>query len=110
LGALLYWTGFRTAARTCYAEAATLHPENPIGHVNLANALLEKGDLLLAREHFEKALSIAPDFEEAHQGLGNLFWAQGDEEACKEHRRLAFQPQRHCDALSRACAPFPCFC
>ena len=67
------------------------HPENPIGHVNLANALLERGELVLAREHFEKALSIAPDFEEAHQGLGNLFWAQGDEEACKKHQRLAFQ-------------------
>lgn len=93
LGALLYSTGFRAAARTCYAAAAKHHPENPIGHVNLANALLEEGDLAPAREHFEKALRIAPDFADAHRGLGNLFWALGDEEASRRHQRLGFQKQ-----------------
>src|SRR5450432_2947334 len=34
LGALLFATGYRTAARTCYAEATTRHPNNPTGHVN----------------------------------------------------------------------------
>jgi len=89
----LYSTGFRAAARTCYAAAAEHHPENPVGHVNLANALLEEGDLVPAREHFEKALRIAPDFADAHRGLGNLFWALGDEEASKRHQRLGFQKQ-----------------
>jgi hypothetical protein len=91
LGAILHASGFRTAARTCYAEAAARHPENPIGHVNLANALLEEGDLVPARDHFEKALQIAPDFADAHRGLGNLFWMLGDEEASKRHQRLGFQ-------------------
>ncbi len=93
LGAILYSRGFRTAARTCYAEAAARHPENPVGHVNLANALVEDGNLVPAREHFEKALSLAPDHADAHRGLGNLFWALGDEEASKRHQRLGFQNQ-----------------
>src|ERR1700722_222063 len=34
LGVLLYSTGFRTAARTVYAETVARHPGNPKGHVN----------------------------------------------------------------------------
>ena len=41
LGTLLYNTDFRSAARLTYAEAVKHHPDNPVGHINLANALLE---------------------------------------------------------------------
>ncbi len=37
LGALLKDMGYRSAARTAYAQAVACHPDNPIGHVNLAN-------------------------------------------------------------------------
>ena len=38
LGVLLHAAGFRSAARTAYTEAVTRHPDNPKGHLNLANA------------------------------------------------------------------------
>ena len=49
LGALLYQAEFRTAARTCYAEAVKHHPDQPAGHINLANALLANGEAGAAR-------------------------------------------------------------
>ena len=44
LGTLLHATGYRTAARTAYAEAAARHPDDAMSHVNLANVLYESGE------------------------------------------------------------------
>jgi Tfp pilus assembly protein PilF len=67
LGTLLYATGYRSAACTAYARAATVHPGDPMGHVNVANVLRETGELAAARGHYETALRLAPDHAEAHQ-------------------------------------------
>jgi hypothetical protein len=91
LGALLHSTGFRTAARTCYAEAVARYPDNPMGHVNFANALLENEEIDLARGHYEEALRLAPDHAEAHQGLANLLRESGEEEAAERHRQKGFR-------------------
>jgi tetratricopeptide (TPR) repeat protein len=91
LGALLHSTGFKTAARTCYAEAAMHHPDNPTGHVNLANVLLENEEWELTREHYETALRLVPDHAEAHQGMANLLRGLGHDEAAETHRRAGFQ-------------------
>ncbi len=91
LGALLHSTGFKTAARTCYAEAVAKHPDNPAGHVNFANALLENDEWNLARAHYEKALRLVPDHAEAHQGLARLLREMGEEDAADLHRRAGFQ-------------------
>ena len=90
LGTLLYNTGFRTAARTAYAEAVRQHPDNPIGRINLANALAAAGEVDGASLHYEVALKVAPDHPDAHQGLANLLQDQGDFEAAEHHRQLSY--------------------
>jgi len=94
LGTLLYFTGYRTAARSAYTEAIRLHPDQPMAHVNLGNMFLEAGDLAAAREHYESALSISPQFAEAHQGLGNLLAELGQEEAAAQHQRAGHWDRR----------------
>jgi glutathione synthase/RimK-type ligase-like ATP-grasp enzyme len=91
-GSLLYRTGYRSAARTAFAQAAACHPGQPAGHVNLAN--------LLARSHYLAALAADPECREAHQGLGNVLAALGDARGAAEHRRRGwsdrvFTPWRH---------------
>ena len=91
LGAQLYRTGYHSAARTTYTQAVRCHPTEPIGHVNLANLLLEDGDLPAARRHYELALQIAPDFPEAHQGLGNVLMVCGELAEAQHHWRLGYR-------------------
>ena len=87
LGALLYDTDFRAAARSCYAEAVRCHPDNPIGHINLANALLANDEAESARGHYEAALRLAPDHPDAHQGMANLLQALGRGDEAQTHIR-----------------------
>lgn len=69
LGNLALAGGFRSAARTAYAEAVRHHPANPLLRVNLANALRADNDLAGARLHYEAALAIDPGMHDAHQGM-----------------------------------------
>jgi tetratricopeptide (TPR) repeat protein len=91
LGALLYRTGYHSAARTTYERVVTCHPGQPIGHTNLGNLLYEAGDPDGARRHYEIALRLAPEFPEAHQGLGNVLAACGDAAAAEHHWRLGYR-------------------
>lgn len=91
LGVLLHATGYRTAARTCYAQAAALHPDNPIAQVNLGNALCEEEDWAQARRHYEQALSLVPDHPEAHQGLARVLRELGEEAVAETHRQAGYQ-------------------
>lgn len=91
LGVLLQSTGFTTAARTCYAQAVAVHPDNPTGHVNFANLLCEDEEWALARQHYERVLSLAPDHAEAHQGLANVLRELGDPVAAESHRQAGFR-------------------
>ncbi len=93
LGVVLHATGYRTAARTAYAEAVRRHPDNPKGHLNLANALLKNRDFEPARRHFEIALRLIPDYAEAHQGLASALTELGDAAAAQQHRTLGFRHQ-----------------
>ena len=78
LGVLAHASGRRTAARSAHAQAVRLHPDKPIGHVNLANILAEEGRDAEAAAHYEAALRLDPDLPEAHQGLARLFAARRD--------------------------------
>lgn len=91
IGTLLYNADFRTAARTAYAEAVKHHPDNPIGRINLANALLANEQPNEAREHYAAALALAPDHPDAHQGMANLLQDLGEEDAAEEHRQLSYR-------------------
>ncbi len=89
-GSLLYQTDFRTAARTVFAQAVLHHPGNPIGHVNLANALMYAGEVEAARSHLETALKLDPDHAPAHGRLSELLHQLGDLEGMRRHRALGF--------------------
>ena len=92
-GVLLHETNFRTAARTLFAQAVTQHPDEPMGHVNLANLVMYEDELELAREHFETALRLDPANIHAHQRLSGLLHDLGDLEGMRRHRKLGFAPE-----------------
>ncbi len=89
-GALLYQHDFRTAARTCYAEAIRHHPDNATGRINLAGALLADGQTDEARVQYVAALSLAPDHPDALQGMANLLQDLGDSSAAEAYRRRSY--------------------
>ena len=91
LGTLLYNTDYRSAARLAYAEAVKHHPDNPVGRINLANALLADGQHDGAREHFEAALRLAPDHPDANQGMANLLQDLGEADAAERLRQRSYR-------------------
>jgi hypothetical protein len=90
-GTMLLDSGFRDAARTVFGAAVQHHPQNPMGHVNLANLLLRVGEPAQARIHFEAALRLDPDHLHAHRGMGNLLAETGDEAGARRHRDRGFK-------------------
>ncbi len=46
-------------------EAVKWHPEDAVGHTNLASLYLTEGDVAQARVHFERALAIDAEPESA---------------------------------------------
>jgi hypothetical protein len=89
LGNLALAGGFRSAARTAYAEAIKHHPANPIARVNLANLLRGDNDSAAARLHYEAALAIDPQMHEAHQGMAWVL-KDIDRDAAEKHLKMGF--------------------
>jgi glutathione synthase/RimK-type ligase-like ATP-grasp enzyme len=84
-GTLLFGMGMIAAACRVYAEAIAHHPDNPAGHVNLANILLRANRLDEAKQHYEIALRLDPAHPQAHQGLGAVLSDLGDHAAARRH-------------------------
>jgi hypothetical protein len=89
-GTLLTNIGAIDAACRVYAEAIAHQPQNPIGHVNLANLLLRANRHADAREHYETALRIDPEHAQAHQGLGAVLSDLGDRARARYHFQKGF--------------------
>jgi len=89
-GGLLHRTGYRTAARTVFAQAVACHPGCPEARVNLANALRVAGEPDAAHAHFAAALAADPLHARAHQGLGDLLAERGDQDGAAYHWRLGY--------------------
>jgi hypothetical protein len=83
--------GATDAACRVYSEAITHHPDNPMGHVNLANLFLRANKHEQARTHYEAALKADPDHAPAHQGLGAVLADNGDRDGAQEHFRRGFR-------------------
>lgn len=90
-GTLVLNAGYKDAARSLFGEAIRHHPDNPSGHVNLANLLFQSGEQEQARLHFEAALRIDPDHVHAHRGMGYLLGEMGDAAGARRHRDKAFK-------------------
>jgi hypothetical protein len=89
LGNLALAGGFRSAARTAYAEAVRCHPGNPVARVNLANVLRGDNDIAGARLHYEAALAIDSRMHQAHQGMAWVL-KEIDRDAAERHLQLGF--------------------
>jgi hypothetical protein len=89
-GALLTQMGAIDAACRVYSEAIAHHPENPIGHVNLANLLYRANRHVEARERYEAALRIDPEHAPAHQGLGAVLSDLGERARARHHFQKGF--------------------
>ena len=79
------------AACRVYSEAIAHHPQNPMGHVNLANLLLRANKHQQARGYYETVLRIDPDHAPAHQGLGAVLADLGDRDGAADHFRKGFR-------------------
>jgi tetratricopeptide (TPR) repeat protein len=90
-GTLLTNMGAIDAACRVYSEAVAHHPQNPIGHVNLANLLLRANRHAEAQAHYEAALRIDPDHAPAHQGLGAVLADFGDRVGARRHFYKGFR-------------------
>ncbi len=105
LGCLAYADGYRTAARTLYAQIVHNWPQDLIGHVNLGIILLEDRDFAACRYHFEAALEIDPNAMDAHRGLGQCLSDQGDLAMADQHWRRSFPGQALVRQLYRGNGP-----
>lgn len=90
-GTLLTDMGAIEAACRVYSEAILHHPENPAGHVNLANLFLRANKHDEARRHYETALRIDPEHATAHQGMGAVLADLGDRAAARAHFQKGFR-------------------
>ncbi len=88
LAALAQASGHRSAARSAFMQAAQHHPRQPLGRVNLGNALADDGECAAARAHYQAALDVAPDYAPAHQGMARVLAEFGD--PAEEHWRRGF--------------------
>jgi Flp pilus assembly protein TadD/glutathione synthase/RimK-type ligase-like ATP-grasp enzyme len=104
-GTLLAGQGAIDAACRVYAEAILHHPDNPMGHVNLANLLLRANKHEEARALYEAALRADPDHAGAHQGLGAVLADNGDRDGAREHFRKGFRGHAISSLPYRGSAP-----
>jgi hypothetical protein len=105
LGCLAHTDGYRSAARTIYAQIVHYWSRDLIGRVNLGNILYEDGDLTASQEHFLTALEIDPDSTDAHRGLGRILSDRGEVEAGDRHWRRSFPGQAVTTQLYRGKGP-----
>ncbi len=102
---VLVATGHRRAACLLFRDAVSRHPQDPLGHVNFGNFLMQESEWLEtrgqikqalsrkteARQQFEQALEIDSTYARAHEGLSYLVAQGGDEQQAEWHRQQAFQ-------------------
>lgn len=85
-GMFLFSGGLRKPAMTALLEAVKWHPEDAVGHTNLASLYLTEGNLALARMHFESSLALDGASPMVHEGLSLVLDRLGDAEGARKHR------------------------
>ena len=77
LGAVLGYTGDRSAALEAHHKASELLPQDADLKNNLGQAFFELDRLEEAEDNFKNALTLKPNFGKAHSNLGNTLHKQG---------------------------------
>jgi len=103
-GMFLFSGGLRRPALVALAEAVKWHPDDAVGHTNLASVYLTEGDVAMARTHFERALAIDPN-PKAHEGLSLVLERLGDIEGARAHRPTVVQEPSSLAPFSHSGAP-----
>ena len=86
--------GDTTRARDAFEAALALDPDQPEARFNLANLVLEAGDLELAVAEFRRVLQADPEFADAHFNLAVALERLGGRSQARAHleRYLALEP------------------
>jgi tetratricopeptide (TPR) repeat protein len=87
-------TGY-TDIETLWQVTLSRNPNAFMVHNNLGLALLQKGQMDEAVEHFQKALALQPGFGDAHNNLGLILFQRGQVDEAIDHfqKALAIHPE-----------------
>jgi tetratricopeptide (TPR) repeat protein len=106
LGVVLSHQGRLEEAIALFETSLKPHPEKKAqlytaeAHYNLANTLLEKGDVTRALSESRSAVTLEPNNSDAHVAFGNALLASGDLPASlDEYLRAAHLNPQNADAL-----------
>lgn len=72
-----------------WSDTIQVSPRSSIGHLNVGNALMEKGQVDAAITQFQTALEICPNYAEAHYNLGNALFGKGQVDEALAHYQTA---------------------
>ena len=77
-----------------YKQALRIKPDYFEAHINLGNALKDKGDLTAAVHSYQQAINIKPDYADAYYNLGTALEKMGDLDAaiCNFKKSLNIHP------------------
>jgi tetratricopeptide (TPR) repeat protein len=80
---LMAWGGHDYAGdyvnqETLWSYSLRQNPDNWLAHIDLANALYNKGELDAAFAHYQQALAIRPDIAEVYFNLGYAYYRARD--------------------------------
>jgi tetratricopeptide (TPR) repeat protein len=90
-------------APEAYRRAIELNPDNADAHVNLGRLMQLKGNLQLAKRHYEKALAAVANHQLAYYNLGTVFDELDEvDKAADYYRRAPSVPDAHYN-LARIC-------
>ena len=82
------------SSETLWTDTLAKNPDCWIGHNNLGDALLQKGQVNEALEQFQKAVAIKPNYVDACNNLGNALLQKGqvDEAVAQYQKAMAINP------------------
>ncbi|MGA2230646.1 MAG: tetratricopeptide repeat protein [Tepidisphaeraceae bacterium] len=65
-------------SESLWRDVVSKNPNSAVGHCDLGDALMDRGDLNEAADQFQQAMNIDPQFVEAEMGLGAAAEARGE--------------------------------
>jgi predicted TPR repeat methyltransferase len=91
LGASFYRNEQLIESIACYQRALKIKPDFPQAFNNMANALLNIGDLDSAITHYKKAIKIKPNYSNAFANLGSALTQKKDYKNAVVHLEKAIE-------------------